>query len=161
MSRRESLNRSCLAILIIVVSGFLISLPLLYLTRVIFYNQNRNPPEDWLILCITLAVDMAIFFGLITWSYSKKMILEKFGIQTTATIIESNRCDNNEDACICGFYQYLDSTGRKHRAKFNICIHWPSNEQWELVQRGYSNGATNKVKYLRWFPFIHKIDFPI
>ena len=161
MPHRESVNRSCLTILVIAIFGILISLPVFFLTRIIFYSQNINPPADWLLVCVTFVIVAVIFLCLIMWPYSKKLILKRFGTQTSATVIESDRCDNSEDICMCGYYQYRDSHGQEHKAKFKICFHWPSHEQWEMVQKGYSKGAINNVKYLRWLPFVHEINFPI
>lgn len=89
------------------------------------------------------------------------ILVTRYGIRTVGTVVRSSRCYDSEDTCLCGSYKFSDLHGKDYEFEFKICIHWPSDEQWKLVKQGYSVGAQNPVDYLRRFPSIHEIQFPI
>ena len=91
----------------------------------------------------------------------KHVVVTRYGIKTTGTVVSSFDCSDPEDSCMCGSYKFSDLRGQDYEFKFKICIHWPSNEQWKLIKQGYSEGAQNPVYYLRFLPFVHEIQFPI
>jgi hypothetical protein len=146
-----------IAIIILIPSGVIFIL----LAAISLY-RDEAPPAFVSIVMITSLSELAVFLALRARQPLKRFLLRRFGVETTATIIESSGdCNNDEDKCYCGRYQYLGPNGRAYRAKFWICIHWPSDEQGTLMKQGYSKGALNPVRYLRWFPRIHEVSFPI
>ena len=88
-------------------------------------------------------------------------VLSRYGTKTTGVISKSYRCDNDGDSCVCGTYHFRTSNRSEHQRNFSICFHRPSGTQWKLVTEGYSLGAKNSVIYLRYFPVINKMQFPI
>ena len=161
MSLREYINRFSLVIGQAIIYTLLLFVPISLLTVFISKLLNRSIPAGWLLFLLDFITVVIIILGLAVLRWVKEYLLKHFGVQATATIFESHRCDDNEDACICGYYHYFDKQGREYRFKCKICIHWPSNEQWELVKKGYYQDAVNTVYYLPWFPYTHKIHFPI
>jgi len=91
----------------------------------------------------------------------KHIFLTRYGIKTIGTVVSSSDCSDREDVCVCGSYKFSDLRKQDYEFKFKICIHWPSKEQWKLVEQGYSEGAQNPVYYLRFWPVVHEIQFPV
>ncbi len=146
-----------IAIAILVPAGIIF-----LVLAVIYFSRDEAPPPFLSVVIITFLSELAIYLILKARRPLKRFLLKHYGVETTATIIESSGdCNNDEDKCYCGLYEYLGPGGRAYRAKFQICIHWPDNEQGKLMKQGYSKGATNPVRYLRWFPRIHEVRFPI
>ena len=90
----------------------------------------------------------------------KHFVVTKLGgMQTTATVISSERCDDREDVCVCGMYRYTDWRNHEHRVKFRHCYaHIRSKESWDEVMKLYGLGAQNTIYCARWFPSIHEIQ---
>jgi hypothetical protein len=89
----------------------------------------------------------------------KHFIVTKLGgMQTTGTVISSERCDDSEDVCVCGVYSYTDWRNLEHRVKFRHCYAHISKERWDEVMQIYGLGAQNPIYYFRWFPSIHEIQ---
>ena len=86
-------------------------------------------------------------------------LVTRFGTQTMGTVISSQRCDDNEDVCVCGVYSYHDSWKWEHKVKFRYCWHWPTNAEWDKVMQSCGVGAENIVYYLPWFPLIREIQW--
>ena len=88
-------------------------------------------------------------------------VFGKFGTKTTGTIIESREYFDDGDNCVHGIYSFIDFYGKERRGKFRKCIHYPYDGSWKLVVEGYYLNAENSVSYLKYFPRIHKMQFPI
>jgi len=161
MSFREYINRFSGVIALAILWTILLFVPISLLMVFISKLLNRAAPSGWTLFFLDFITVVIIIFGLAIWKRIKDTLLKYYGVQTIATILESQRCDDNEDACICGYYHYFDRRGGEYRFKCKICIHWPNNEQWDLVKKGYYKDAINIVYYLPWIPYIHKIHFPI
>ena len=69
----------------------------------------------------------------------------------------SQRCDDNEDVCVCGVYRYYDHLHWEHKVKFRYCQHWPRHAEWDKVMQSCGPGAENTVSYVPWFPWIREI----
>ena len=87
-----------------------------------------------------------------------RLMVTSFGIETTAIVVHSQRCDEHGDAYLQGHYVYRDLYGREHSFAFKICSDWPGDEQWRKVMQLYTQGAKNRVRYLRWVPALHEIQ---
>lgn len=161
MSFREFTSRASFVAARAIIYTVLLFVPFSLLVIVISKLFGRVLPTGWSLFLFDFITVIIIVFGSIVLRQIREFLLNHSGIQTTASIFESQRCDDNEDACVCGRYHYFDVRGKEYRFKCKICIHWPSNEQWELVKKGYFEGAVSIVYYLPWFPYIHKINFPI
>jgi hypothetical protein len=117
------------------------------------------------LILITAIASLVAFGNILLLGYvfitmpGKHFLVTKLGgIQTTATVISSEECDDSEDVCICGVYTYTDWRNREHSAKFRRCYHYPSKELWDEVLQLYGLGVQRQVYYLRWFPSIHEIQ---
>lgn len=87
-----------------------------------------------------------------------RLLVVRFGIETTAVVISSQRCDDKHDAYLQGHYVYQDREGREHTFAFTISVHWSGDEQWRRVTQRYAQGAQNRVRYLPWLPAFHEIE---
>lgn len=91
----------------------------------------------------------------------RHLLLVYFGVATTAVVIHSQRCDEDGEAYLQGHYVYEDSRGHEHSFGFRICSYWPVDEQWRRVMQLYTQGAQNRVRYVRWLPTLHEIQSPL
>ena len=129
-----------------------------YATR-FFYSSGL--PAWFLPILVPLFVFtlMALIAAAASAHTVKHFVVTRIGIPTTATVIHSERCDDNEDVCVCGTYTYHDRLNWSHKAKFRYCSHWPSNEDWAKVRQSCDVGVENTLYYLPWFPFIQEIQW--
>jgi len=135
---------------------------LLFCYATSFFYSNGSPAW-FLVILVTLFVStlIGLIYAVASARTVKHFVVTKIGIQTTATVIHSQRCDDNEDVCVCGTYIYHDRLNWEHKAKFRYCWHWPSNEDWDKVMQSCGLGAENPVYYLPWLPFIHDIQWTV
>ncbi len=89
-----------------------------------------------------------------------RLLIHLFGVNGEAEVIEYSRPYDHEDECAEAVYVFSDKRGRSHRGRDKCCIHWPSDQQWDCVEKGYSVGAKNPIRYIPLFPKIHKVYFP-
>lgn len=82
----------------------------------------------------------------------------RYGIETTASVINAHRYAKDGDLYLQGHYTYQDAKGRDHTFAFTICSYWPGDEQWHKVMQRYRQGAQNRVRYLPWLPTFHEIQ---
>ena len=58
-------------------------------------------------------------------------------------------------------YVFKDARGYEYSFGFQICSYWPVDEQWRSVMQRYTQGAQNRVRYVRWLPTLHEIQSPL
>ncbi len=84
-----------------------------------------------------------------------------FGVETTALVINAQRCDKDDNIYLQGHYVFKDANGHEHFFAFTICADWPGDDQWRKLMRSYAQGARNPVRYLPWLPNFHEVQTPV
>lgn len=95
-----------------------------------------------------------LLIGLLRW------IVVRFGVDSTALVINAQRSEKDGNVYLQGHYVFKDATGQEYTFAFTICADWPGDEQWRKVMRAYAQGRRNPVRYLPWLPTFHEVEIP-
>ena len=112
-----------------------------------------------LIWCLVGIIGVLLLYQLMM--AMRYLLLVFFGAETTAIVMNSQRCDQDGEAYLQGYYVFKDARGYEYSFGFQICSYWPVDEQWRSVMQRYTQGAQNRVRYVRWLPTLHEIQSPL
>jgi hypothetical protein len=108
----------------------------------------------------TWALGVALGLWLLHWLLVKggHWLVARFGLETTAVVLTAQHYEEDGDAYLQGDYVYKDASGQEHTFAFTICSYWPDDDYWRQVMQSYTQGAQNRVRYVRWLPTLHEIQ---
>ena len=109
-----------------------------------------------LIWCLIAIIGLLLLYKLMM--AMRYLLLALFGVETTAIVMNSHRCVQDGEAHLQGYYVFEDARGHEYSFGFRICSYWPADEQWRSVMQSYTQGAQNRVRYVRWLPPLHEIQ---
>lgn len=107
-----------------------------------------------------------VILGYLLLFLGVSLLLDLFGTDTLATITHSTEYTGDGmhggDPCFKGHYSFKDHKGKNHHANFSgECYDVYDLVGYWVKARGiHAPGTKLHVRYVRWFPALHKIGFP-
>lgn len=90
----------------------------------------------------------------------RHLMVVRFGVESTAFVINAQRAEKDGNIYLHGHYVFTDAAGHEFTFAFTICADWPGDEQWRKLMRAYAQGRRNPVRYLPWLPTFHEVQLP-
>lgn len=109
----------------------------------------------------TLGIISGLFFVYHLFIGLLHVVVLHFGVETTALVVNAQRCDQDGNIYLQGHYVFKDTNDHEYTFAFTICADWPGDEHWRQLMRFYAQGARNPVRYLPWLPSLHTVQTPV
>lgn len=118
-------------------------------------------------LCVAPVILVGIVItGCLLLFLGENLLLDLFGTDTLATITHSTEYTGDGmhggDPCFKGHYSFKDHKGENHHGNFSGQCYdvYDLVDYWVKARGIHAPGTRLHVRYVRWFPAIHKIEFP-